>query len=78
MGCTGNQHDAYSIAAWLSGADRDGSLTGFLKPGLTPPERTAAQVEGWILGVPGLIHDRIGEHAGTGCETCNVEAFRLH
>ncbi len=44
-----------SIAAWLSHADRDGSLAGILKPDLTPPERTVAQVEGWILGVPGLI-----------------------
>jgi len=52
---TGDQHDAYTIAAWLSHADRDGTLAGFLKPDLTPPERTAAQVEGWILGVPGLI-----------------------
>jgi len=26
-----------------------------LKPDLTPPERAVAQVEGWILGVPGLI-----------------------
>lgn len=34
-----------------SRADRDGSLAAFLKPGLTPPERTVAQVEGWILGV---------------------------
>ena len=48
---TGDQHDAYSIAAWLSGADRDGSLAAFLKPALTPAERTVAQVEGWILGV---------------------------
>jgi hypothetical protein len=52
---TGDQHDAYCIAAWLSRADRDGSLAAFLKPDLTPPERTVAQVEGWILGVPGLI-----------------------
>ena len=52
---TGDQHDAHCIAAWLSRADRDGSLAAFLKPGLTPPERTVAQVEGWILGVPGLI-----------------------
>lgn len=50
-GRTGDQHDAYSIAAWLSRADRDGSLVGFLKPNLTPPECTVAQVEGWILGV---------------------------
>ena len=53
-GRTSDQHDAYSIAAWLSRADRDGSLAAFLKPNLTPPERTVAQVEGWILGVPGL------------------------
>ena len=48
---TGDQHDAYSIAAWLSRADRDGSLTAFLKPTLTPAERAVAEVEGWILGV---------------------------
>jgi hypothetical protein len=52
---TGDQHDAYSIAAWLSRADRDGSLADFLNPDLSPTERTLAQVEGWILGVPGLI-----------------------
>lgn len=49
-GRTGDQHDAYSIAAWLSRADRDGSLAAFLKPYLTPPDRTVAQIEGWILG----------------------------
>lgn len=48
---TRDQHDAYCIASWLSRADRDGSLASFLKPVLTPPERTVAQVEGWILGV---------------------------
>ena len=52
---TGDQHDAFSIATWLSRADREGTLAGFLKPDLSPPERTVAQVEGWILGVPGLI-----------------------
>jgi hypothetical protein len=50
-GRTGDQHDAFSIAAWLKRADRDGSLAGFLNPGLTPPERSLARVEGWILGV---------------------------
>jgi hypothetical protein len=50
-----DQHDAYCIAAWLSRADRDGTLAALLTPDLTPPERTVAQVEGWILGVPGLI-----------------------
>ena len=48
---TGDQHDAYSIAAWLSQADRDSSFGAFLKPNLTRPERAVAQVEGWILGV---------------------------
>ena len=48
---TSDQHDAYSVAAWLSRADRDGSLAVFLKPELLPPERAQAQVEGWILGV---------------------------
>ena len=50
---TPDQHDAFSIAAWLYHADRDCSLTAYLKPDLTPPERAMAQVEGWILGVPG-------------------------
>ena len=54
-GRTGDQRDAFCIAAWLSRADRNGSLAAFLKPELTPPERVVAQVEGWILGVPGVI-----------------------
>jgi hypothetical protein len=41
-----DQHDAYSIAAWIARADRDGSINAFLKPALTPAERAAAQVEG--------------------------------
>ena len=49
-GRTGDQHDAYSIAAWLSRADRVGNLGPFLRPALTPPERAVAEVEGWILG----------------------------
>jgi hypothetical protein len=53
-GRTGDQHDTFSIAAWFSRADRNGSLAAFLND-LSPPERTRAQVEGWILGVPGLI-----------------------
>lgn len=55
-GRTGDQHDAFSIAAWLSRADRDGSLAAFLNPDLSPPERTLAQVEGWILGVTNSTH----------------------
>ncbi|MCA3291516.1 MAG: hypothetical protein ING23_13910, partial [Roseomonas sp.] len=49
----GDQHDAFSIAAWLSQANRDGSLAGFLQPDLAPQEKVIAQVEGWILGVSG-------------------------
>jgi hypothetical protein len=35
-----------------------GSLTAFLKPDLTPPELTLAKVEGWILGIPGMVRER--------------------
>ncbi|MGD0764314.1 MAG: hypothetical protein ABR929_14195 [Roseiarcus sp.] len=52
-GRTRDQHDAYSVAAWLARADRDGALAAFLNPGLSPSERAIAQVEGWILGVAG-------------------------
>jgi hypothetical protein len=48
---TNDQHDAYSIAASLSRADRDGTLPGFLNPRLTPAEKSLAEFEGWILGV---------------------------
>ncbi|MBU0509928.1 hypothetical protein KKH27_13985 [bacterium] len=47
----GDQHDAYSVAAWLRQSDLDGKLTGFFNPPLTPTERSTAQIEGWILGV---------------------------
>jgi len=50
-GRTPDQHDAYSVAAWLRQADLDGRLQGFLSPSLTPVERRVAEVEGWILGV---------------------------
>ena len=52
-GRTGDQHDAFSIAAWLSHADQMNRLAPFLKPDLTPHDRTVAEVKGWILGVPG-------------------------
>lgn len=47
-----HQHDAYSIASWLRQSDASGELEKFLKPRLTPAEREAAEIEGWILGVP--------------------------
>ena len=48
---TGDQHDAYSIAAWLRQADQDGSLARYSNPALKMAERALAEVEGWILGV---------------------------
>jgi hypothetical protein len=50
---TRDQHDAYSIAAWLSEADRDGRLAALMKPELSPAARAVAEIEGWIMGVPG-------------------------
>jgi len=52
-GRTSDQHDAYSIAAWLSRADHQGTLDTYLHPELAAPERALAMVEGWILGCPG-------------------------
>ena len=50
---TGDQHDAYCIAAWLSQTDREGTLPKYLRPKLKPAEAAQAQIEGWILGVLG-------------------------
>jgi hypothetical protein len=47
---TSDQHDAWSIAEWMRRNDRNGYLAAFLEPGLIPPERTIAEIEGWILG----------------------------
>ena len=74
---TGDQHDAFSIAAWLSRADRDGTLAAFLMPDLTPPERTVAKVEGWILGVPGLIRAD-GKMDDPASAACNTPLSSLH
>lgn len=50
---TPDQHDAYSVALWMRNADADGSLRRCLKPALNPDERSAASIEGWILGAGG-------------------------
>jgi hypothetical protein len=50
---TSDQHDAFSIAAWLTRADGDGGLADCFSPRLTSPERSLAEIEGWILGVTG-------------------------
>jgi hypothetical protein len=49
-GRTGDQHDAFSIATWLSRTDRHGSLKGFFNPFLPPAEPSTVEVEGWIPG----------------------------
>ena len=46
-----DEHDAYSIAAWMRKADRREIIDQYLCPPLTPPERKQANLEGWILGV---------------------------
>lgn len=46
-----DQHDAYTIAAWMRQADRSGSLLTFFGARLAEEERKTAAVEGWILGV---------------------------
>jgi hypothetical protein len=50
-GRTPDQQDAFAIAKRLQVAQRDGSLRAFLIPNLSPQERKAAEIEGWILGV---------------------------
>jgi hypothetical protein len=52
-GLTRDQHDACAAAAWLSQADRDGRLAAAFRPALAPADREVADIEGWILGVPG-------------------------
>ena len=46
-----DEHDAWSVAAWLQEADRRGTLDQYFSPPLTLPERKQAKLEGWILGV---------------------------
>ncbi len=51
VGRDGDEQAAFAAAAWLQRADRDGSLSGFLRPILTAEEFGIAKIEGWILGV---------------------------
>jgi len=46
-----DEHDAWSIAAWLQEGDRRDILLRYFMPPLTPVERQQVQLEGWILGV---------------------------
>ena len=48
---TSDQHDAYVVVEWMRRSDAEEQLKAYFEPSLTPPERTVARVEGWILGV---------------------------
>ena len=50
-GRTADEHDAWSVAAWMREADRRGRLDNYFVPPLSLPERRRAELEGWILGV---------------------------
>ena len=56
---TPEQHDAYSVAAWLSQSARDGTLRTYLNPDVGPEEMSIGLVEGWILGVTGKDGDDV-------------------
>jgi len=46
-----DEQDAYAVAMWLKQMDVRGVLRQYLNPPLTLPERRAAELEGWIIGV---------------------------
>lgn len=50
-GQTPDEHDAWSVAAWLKEVERRGTLNQYSAPPLTLPERRQAELEEWILGV---------------------------
>jgi hypothetical protein len=47
-----HQQDAFSSAEWMRRADANGSLAKFFRPELNSKERTLAEIEGWMLGLP--------------------------
>ena len=46
-----HQHDAYSVAKWLSNMDRNGCLNDYFNLDLNEEKCVLANLEGWILGV---------------------------
>lgn len=46
-----DEHDAYSISAWMLERHASGVLTTYFSPPLTPAQQEQANREGWILGV---------------------------
>ena len=59
-GLVRDDHDACSVAAWLSYTDQQGLLSHYFEPELSPAERSEADTEGWILGVLGKIRMGVG------------------
>ena len=51
----GDQHDAYSVAAWLAHANQNGFLAEYLRPTQVQEDLDLGMLEGWILGALGLI-----------------------
>jgi hypothetical protein len=51
QGRNAHEHDAYSIARWLSERDSQGLLNQYFTPQLSAEEREKAQLEGWIFGI---------------------------
>ena len=52
-GLTGDQQDAYSVAAWMQREDRAGALPRHFEPTLSDEDKELAEIEGWILGLGG-------------------------
>lgn len=48
---SGDQHDAYCVARWLTESNERGLLERYFDPPLTDNERNVADLEGWILGI---------------------------
>jgi len=46
-----HEHDAYSIARWLSERHSHGLLDQYFTPQLTAEEREVVQLEGWIFAI---------------------------
>jgi hypothetical protein len=46
-----DEHDAYSVARWLSETCEGGLMERYLDPPLTDGDRKMAEMEGWILGI---------------------------
>ena len=50
---TGDQQDAFAVAAWMQCEDRAGALPAHFNPRLSDQDREIAGIEGWILGLGG-------------------------